>query len=161
MYCTPLLRQRILRLEDTEITTITATTPFHLSVSKLKLILPTTFCRRLNIIIPVSQRTGVWSPEVRWFAQSCLDSRGFWGGTVVKDPPANAGDPRDTSWIPGSGRFPEGGNGNPFQYSCLENSMDSRAWWSPVQSHVRLWSQRVRHDWASTRAWLVNDIVRI
>ena len=51
---------------------------------------------------------------------------------MVKNPPANAGDPRDTSWIPGSGRSPGGENGNPFQYSCLENSMDSRAWWSPV-----------------------------
>ena len=51
---------------------------------------------------------------------------------MVKNPPANAGDPRDTSWIPGSGRSPGGENGNPFQYSCLENSMDSRAWWSLV-----------------------------
>ena len=38
--------------------------------------------------------------------------------------PANAGDTRDTSWIPGSGRSPGGGNGNPLQYSCLENLTD-------------------------------------
>ena len=40
---------------------------------------------------------------------------------VVKNPPTNAGDIRDTSSIPGSGRSPVGGHGNPLQYSCLEN----------------------------------------
>ena len=40
---------------------------------------------------------------------------------VVKNPPANAGDIRDVSLIPGSGRFPGGGHGNLLQYSCLEN----------------------------------------
>ena len=43
---------------------------------------------------------------------------------VVKNPPANAGDTRDAGSIPGWGRFPEGGTGNPLQYSCLENPMD-------------------------------------
>ena len=43
---------------------------------------------------------------------------------MVKNPPANAGDARDLGSIPGSGRFPGDGNGNPLQYSCLENSMD-------------------------------------
>src|SRR5574341_1496001 len=42
--------------------------------------------------------------------------------------PANAGDSRDKGSIPGSGRSPGEGNGNPFQYSCLENSMDKRTW---------------------------------
>ena len=46
------------------------------------------------------------------------------GGTVVKNPPANAGDAIDTDLIPGLGRSPGVGNGNPLQYSCLENSMD-------------------------------------
>ena len=53
---------------------------------------------------------------------------GFSGGTVVKNLPVNAGDTRDTSLIPGSGRSPRGENGNPLQYSCLENSMDRGAW---------------------------------
>ena len=44
---------------------------------------------------------------------------------VVKNPPANAGDVRDEGLIPASGRFPGGGYGNPLQYSCLENPMDS------------------------------------
>ena len=46
---------------------------------------------------------------------------------VVKNLPANAGDIRDMGLIPGSGRAPEGGNGNPLQYSCLENPMDRGA----------------------------------
>ena len=51
---------------------------------------------------------------------------------VVKNPPANIGDERDTGSIPGSGRFPRGGNGNPLQYSCLENPMDRGAWQATV-----------------------------
>ena len=46
---------------------------------------------------------------------------------VVKNPPDNAGDIRDMGSIPGSGRSPGEGNGNPFQYYCLENSMDGGA----------------------------------
>ena len=48
---------------------------------------------------------------------------------VVKNPPANAGDGRDTGLIPGSGRSPGGGRVNPLQYSHLENPMDVGAWW--------------------------------
>ena len=51
---------------------------------------------------------------------------------AVKNPPANAGDTRDVSSIPGSGRSPGGGYGNPLQYSCLENPMDREAWWATV-----------------------------
>ena len=47
---------------------------------------------------------------------------------VVKSPPAKAGDARDKGLIPESGRSPGGGNGSPFQYSCLENFMDQGAW---------------------------------
>ena len=46
---------------------------------------------------------------------------------VVKNPPANAGDIRDTGSIPGLGRSPGGGNGNPLQFSCLENSQGQRS----------------------------------
>ena len=53
------------------------------------------------------------------------------GGTLVKNPFANAGDTRDSGSIPGSGRSPGVGNDNPLQFSCLENSMDRGAW-SPV-----------------------------
>ena len=51
----------------------------------------------------------------------CL-ALGFPAGSVVKNPPANAGDAGNAGSIPGSGRFPEGGNGNLLQYSCLEKS---------------------------------------
>jgi len=46
---------------------------------------------------------------------------------VVKNPPANEGDARDVGLIPGLGRSPGVGNGNPLQYSCLENSIDRTA----------------------------------
>ena len=65
---------------------------------------------------------------------------GFPGGTVVKNPPANAGDAGDTGSIPGLGRSPEGGHGNPLQYSCLENPMARGTW--QVES---MGIQRVRH----------------
>ena len=58
---------------------------------------------------------------------------------VVKNPPTNAGDIRDTGSVPGSERFPRGGNGNPLQYSCLENPMDGGAWRATV--HVITESQ--------------------
>ena len=51
---------------------------------------------------------------------------------VVKDPPAEAGDARDTGSIPGSGRSPGEGDGNPLQYSCLGSPMDRGAWWTTV-----------------------------
>ena len=50
--------------------------------------------------------------------------------TVVKNLLANAGDSGDAALITGSRRSPGGGNGNPLQYSCLENSMDRGAWWA-------------------------------
>ena len=48
--------------------------------------------------------------------------------SVVKHPPANAGDVRDVGSIPGSGRSPGGGHSNPLQHSSLENPMDIGAW---------------------------------
>ena len=51
---------------------------------------------------------------------------------VVKNPPANAGDIRDTGLIPVSGRCPGGEHGNPLQDSCLENPMNRRAWQGTV-----------------------------
>ena len=60
---------------------------------------------------------------------------GFPGGSVVKNLPASVG---DTGLIPGSGRSPGGGNGNPLQHSCLENPMDRGACWAIVQSPKEL-----------------------
>ena len=63
---------------------------------------------------------------------------GFPGSLADKESASNAGDP---GLIPGSERSPEEGSGNSLQYSCLENSMDRRAWWA-VSPEL----QRVRHD---------------
>ena len=54
------------------------------------------------------------------------------GSSVVKNPPANAGDVGDTDLIPGLGRYPGQGNGNPLQHSCLENPMGGGAWKATV-----------------------------
>ena len=70
----------------------------------------------------------------------------FPGGPVVKNLPANAGDSKDTDSIPGWGRSPGGGSGNPVQYGCLENPMDGGAWWSTVHGVPKSWT------WLSTPA---------
>ena len=68
---------------------------------------------------------------------------GSWLVLVVKNLPANAEDVRDVGLIPGSGRCPGGGHGNPLQYSCLENS------WSEEPGGLQsIGSQRVRCDLA-------------
>ena len=67
---------------------------------------------------------------------------GFPGGASVKSLPANARDARDTGSTPGSGRSPGGEDGNPLQYSCLENPMDWGAW------------QATAHRVAKSQTWL-------
>ena len=63
---------------------------------------------------------------------------GFLGGSEVKASASNAGDPGS---IPGSGRSTAEGNGNPLQYSCLENSMDGEAWWAEVHEVTKSWTR--------------------
>ena len=65
-------------------------------------------------------------------SKSLIDMRFFPSVSVVKNSPANAGDKRDAGSILGLGRTPGGGNGNPLQYSCLENPVDRGAWWATV-----------------------------
>ena len=65
----------------------------------------------------------------------------FPGGSVVKNLPASAEDPRDLDLIPGSGRFLGIGNGNPLQCSCLENSMERGAWGATVHGVSKSWTQ--------------------
>ena len=59
---------------------------------------------------------------------------GFPGDSVVKNPSANAG---DMGSVPGSGRSPGAGNGNPAQYPCLKNPTARGAWWAPVHGVAR------------------------
>ena len=63
------------------------------------------------------------------------------GGTAVENLPINAGDTRDSGLIPGSRRSPGGRNGNPLQYSCLQNSVGRGAWQA-----MSLELQRAEHD---------------
>ena len=72
------------------------------------------------------------------FKKLCCSWVGFLGGLGVNNLPASAG---DVGSIPGSGRSSGGGNGNPLQYTCLENPMDRGAWWATVHG-----VKRVGHD---------------
>ena len=67
---------------------------------------------------------------------------------MVKNPPANAEDTRDTDSIPGSERSPGEGNGNPLQYSCLGNPMDRGGWWATVHGVTKSTTQ---HTWRKNR----------
>ena len=68
------------------------------------------------------------------FSQNSYTGQGFLGGSVVKNPSANAEDPGSIS---GSGRTPGEGNVNPLQYSCLGKSHGQRAWWVTVHGVVK------------------------
>ena len=63
---------------------------------------------------------------------------GFPGGSEVKVSACNAG---DLGSIPGLGRSPGEGNGNPLQYSCAENPMDRGAWWATVHGVAKSWTR--------------------
>ena len=81
------------------------------------------------------------------FSSSLYCLKSFSGNTGVKTLPVNAGDTGDLGSIPGWGRSPGGGNGNPLQYFCLENPMDRGAWWSAVHRVAKSWT------WLSTHAF--------
>ena len=81
----------------------------------------------------------------RNLAYSTSSKRVFFGGTVVKNLSANAGDSGDAGLIPGSGRSPGERKGNPFQYSCLQNPMDRGTWRAIVHGVAKS-----RHNWQLT-----------
>ena len=87
-----------------------------------------------------------------------LHCGGFPGDSVGKESFCNAGDPDS---IPGWGKSPGEGNGNPLQYSCLENSMDRGAWWTTVHGVTK--SQTLLSIWAcikkSKRAWNISQVL--
>ena len=68
----------------------------------------------------------------------CRVTGGFSGGSVVKNPPANA---EDMGPIPGSGRSPGGGHGYPLQYSCLENPHGRGAWQATIHGIAKSWTR--------------------
>ena len=71
---------------------------------------------------------------------------------AVRNLPANAGDEGDAGSIPGSGRAPGEGNGNPLQYSCLENPKDREAWWATVHGIAKSWTQPKQLSGAHTQS---------
>ena len=88
--------------------------------------------------LPISGRCPGWS--------FCFTPHlGFPESTVVKNLPANAGDVGDVGLIPGSGRSPRVRNGNPHQYSCLENSMYRGAWWVTIHGPAKRWMRLSTH----------------
>ena len=88
----------------------------------------------------LSEKVAVISPISQGFVKSRQDKVGETGGAVINNLPANAGDTGDASSIPGLGRFPGVGNGNPFHSSCLENSMDRGAWKATVHGVTKSWT---------------------
>ena len=73
---------------------------------------------------------------VSHFSLNSMLGWGFPGAAMVNNLSADAGNTRDVGSIPGLGRSPGEGNGNPLQYSCLENHMDRGAWWATVHGGV-------------------------
>ena len=77
----------------------------------------------------------------------CREKECTAGGSLVKNPPASAG---DAGSIPGLGRSPGEGNGNPLQYTCLGNPMDKGAWWATVHGVTKSGTQLSK--WASVQS---------
>ena len=76
--------------------------------------------------------------SVNNFYKLIMDTHSFPGGSEVKKSACNAG---DLGLIPGLGRSPAEGNGNPLQYSCLENPMEGGAWWATVHGVTKSWTR--------------------
>ena len=74
---------------------------------------------------------------VEWIETCPVAWGAFQVAVVIKNLPASAGDIREAGSIPGSGRSPGEGSGNPLQYSCLENPMDRRTWWATVHGAAK------------------------
>ena len=81
--------------------------------------------------------------------------RSLFDGSVVKNPPVNAGDARDAGSISGSGKSPKKGNGNPLQYSCLKNSMERGAWWATVHAISKSQTWLNMHACIQKKIWII------
>ena len=103
-------------------------------------LLPEEFHGQRSSWATVHRVTSNWTPLKQFSIRSCLEY-GFFpdfpGGSDVKESACNGGDP---SSIPGSGRSPGEGNGNPFQYSCLENPMDGGVWQATLHGVTKSWT---------------------
>ena len=124
----------------------TSHTLTNISVSHTSLSLMTTTLLTISMNLTFLDFTCKWDHAV--FVFLCLayllkimSSRGLPGGTSDKESTCNTGETRGAGSISGSGRTPEGGNGNPLQYSCLGNLIDRRAWWATVDGVTMNWTQ--------------------
>ena len=86
---------------------------------------------------------------------------GFQVAVAVKNPPANAGDAKDTGSIPGSGRSPGGGDGSPLQCACLENPMDRGAWRAAVHGAAYMPGSEVRASCSSLTKVLPGKVYQL
>ena len=92
-----------------------------------------------------SQRNALFGAKLVMWKLNCvfmLIIRSSQVALAVKNLPASAGDVGDLGSIPGSGRSPAGGHGNPLQYSCLENPMDRGGWWAAVHGVTKSQAQQ-------------------
>ena len=117
-----------------------------------------------SFIIFLSNRihTHIVGIEYKAFSSSLWVQWGFPGSSDGKAFACYAGDPDSVS---GSGSPPGEGNGNPPQYSCLENSMDRRAWWTAVHGVEKIWTQLSNfhfltfvHDYWKSHNWLYGSL---
>ena len=99
----------------------------HRSFSKMLL-----FSGPIQLLLPVFASYLLLNTFLPFFSPNSMFDWVSQVTVVVKNPPAIAGDVRDTGLLPGSRRSPGGGHGNPLQYSCLENPLEREAWWVTV-----------------------------
>ena len=75
---------------------------------------------------------------------------------MARNPPANTGDTRHTGSIPGSGKSPGVGHGNPLQYCCLENSMYRGAWEATMHGVTKNWTQLGTHAYINVKLTILS-----
>ena len=93
------------------------------------------------IMVMKNDRNDIHLETIWWWGRIFKGWRITWGFLGGSDSKASACNVGDLGLIPGSGRSPGEGNGNPLQYSCLESPMDRGAWWATVHRVAKSWAQ--------------------
>ena len=134
-----------------------------MSIESVMLSIHLILCHPLLLLLSIF--TSIRNPWTVWkgFHRSAYNYRIHWLWAslvvqVIKNPVAKAGDARDMDSVPGLGRSPGGRNGNPLQYSCLENCTDRWAWWATVhgitKSRIPLSTHNTMHHWLILKVFL-------